>query len=584
MPRPSRAVLGTILALAAGAAVVVMANHLPSSARSARKRIAVAVFSNRTGDSTLEPLGTMAADWITRGMDRLDGVEVIDVGTLHAQGRSDAGVPVDPVVLARQNGAGTVVSGSYYLATDTLVIRSSIVDATSGTVLRTVPTVHAEPDQAVQALDQLRQQVGAALAGTFDVRLTSVTGGPAVPRTFAAYEAFVAGQSAYWQGKPIAEVRAHFSRAAAADSMFRAAGAWLAFVGANGGGCDLTDSVSRALEPYRAELGEFDRLTLDVSMAKCRNDWREGFRLARQQAALRPRSTYAVYTAGVFGVFSGHFQEAVEQFASIDPRHDLGWLTDPAKLYYWRYFLPAEHYAGDYAAELRNAERLAGAFPGQPVARVFAARALAAHGRGAEAIAHLDAALALPPEVLYSGSGGDHPLIMALFLAGELRVHGDSAAAVVAAERGLSWHAAHPEGQPPNPYSRYFLARLYAMLGRYDEAAAAVAFRQRASDDDPLYLGLEGMLAAYRNASAVADEADRRLAAMAEPMLAPVVAIQRARIAAARGQVDRAVTLLEAADRQGFVRVPIGLDPHLDPAFDPLRQDARFRAIAAGRH
>ncbi|HYC30815.1 MAG TPA: hypothetical protein VEB59_00930, partial [Gemmatimonadales bacterium] len=411
MSGASRALLSIALVAASAAGPLLLGGcRSPAADGLARRRIAVAVFTNRTGDSTLEPLGVMAADWITRGMDRLEGVEVVDVGTLHAHGRSEAGVPVDPVVLARQNGAGTVVSGSYYLATDTLVIRSSLVEASSGTVLRTIPALHAPPDQAVQALERLRQQVGAALAGTLDVRFSAVTGGPAVPRTFAAYEAFVAGQSAYWQGRPLGEVRAAFERAAVADSAFHAAAVWLAFAGANGAGCGLTDSVSRGLEPHRADLGEFDRLTLDVSAAKCRNDWAGGFRLARQQAALRPRSSYAVYTAGVFGVFSGRFGAAAELLGSIDPRRDLGWLTDPAKLYYWRYYLGAEHYTGAHRSELRHAEALAKAFPEESQAHLFAARALAAHRRGPEAIGHLDAALALPPDVLRRTSGGDHPV------------------------------------------------------------------------------------------------------------------------------------------------------------------------------
>ena len=28
----------------------------------------MAVFTNRTGDSSLEPLGSIAADWVTRGL------------------------------------------------------------------------------------------------------------------------------------------------------------------------------------------------------------------------------------------------------------------------------------------------------------------------------------------------------------------------------------------------------------------------------------------------------------------------------------------------------------------------------------
>jgi hypothetical protein len=35
---------------------------------------------------------------------------------------------------------------------------------------------------------------------------------PSAPGSFAAYQAFVAGQAAYWQGRPAPEVRAFFER------------------------------------------------------------------------------------------------------------------------------------------------------------------------------------------------------------------------------------------------------------------------------------------------------------------------------------------------------------------------------------
>ncbi|HUF36227.1 MAG TPA: hypothetical protein VMN37_09765 [Gemmatimonadales bacterium] len=115
----SRSWLVLALAVVAGGGLAASAFARWSARPTVRDRVAVSVFANRTGDSTLEPLGSMAADWITRGLAQLEDVEVVDVGAVHAGGRSEAGEPTDPVVLARRNGAGTVVSGSYYLATDT---------------------------------------------------------------------------------------------------------------------------------------------------------------------------------------------------------------------------------------------------------------------------------------------------------------------------------------------------------------------------------------------------------------------------------------------------------------------------------
>ena len=582
MPKRVWIVLALALAAGAGLAATLLARREGRRSPS-RDRVAVAVFTNRTGDSTLEPLGSMAADWITRGLGHLEDVEVMDVAAVYAQGRSESGEPVDPVLLARRNGAGTVVSGSYYLATDTLVVRAALVDAATGTVLRTVPQVHAPAGEAVRALDQLRQHVTASLAGVLDVRFASFTGGPAAPRSYSAYQAFVAGQSAYWQGRPAPEVRALFQTAAEQDTSFTSAPVWLAFIGANGAGCGLTDSVAAVLAPRRGALSAFDRLTLDISAARCRNDWEGGFVLAREQAALRPRSTYAIYTAGVFGLHSGHFRRAVELLAGIDPERDLGWLTDSAKMIYWRDYTGAQHMVGDYAGELRHAERLVRDFPERGVAQLLVARALAASGRADDALEHLDLALRLPADESARVQAGLSPGHIATLVAMELRVHGDTAAAHLATERAVGWFRGVPKERQVGRYERYFLARCLAMLGRYDEAVAAIAFRPPADASDLLYVGLEGVLGGYRGAAHAAAEADARLAAMQDPAVASLATAQRARVAMARGDRTRALELLEQAYSGGLPRVPTGMDIHLDPVYDPLRGDALFERISRGK-
>ncbi len=89
-PSPSRYrrwyLIGAIVFLAAGAALLAFRRWGPQ--RPASDRVAVAVFVNRTGDPALEPLGSMAADWITHGLTQSELVDVVDVGAIHAQGRT----------------------------------------------------------------------------------------------------------------------------------------------------------------------------------------------------------------------------------------------------------------------------------------------------------------------------------------------------------------------------------------------------------------------------------------------------------------------------------------------------------------
>jgi TolB-like protein len=582
LPRSRRALIGAAAALAlAGAAAVVTARL--REGRPDRKRVAVAVFVNRTGDPSLEPLGNMAADWVTRGLTQTALVDVVDLGALYVEGRSPAGVPTDPHELARRNGAGTVVAGSYYVATDTLVVRATVEDAVNGTVLQTVAPVHAPAADAVRALDVLREHVMAAVAGVFDVRYGSVAARQSAPRSFAAYRAFIDGQAGYWQGRPQEEVQALFERAAAEDSTFVGSAVWLAFLGANGSGCGLTDSVTRALAPRRDRLIPFDRLTLDLSVARCRSDWQSGYRLALEQSRLRPRSTYAVYTAGFFALTSNHIREAHELLGSINPDRDLGWLSDPAKTIYWRDFSASQHLAGEYEAELRAAERHVRQFPTSLSSRLTTARALAALGRSREALEQMETMTRLAPDRTARVHTGLPPGLACLLLSAELRVHGDTTASRIAAQRAVDWYRDDPARLESGRFERYQFARALTILDRPDEALAVLAFGTGPDSTEPLHVGLRGVLAARQGRRAAALVEDARLAKIAaDPAWAHTAAMQRARIAGALGDRETAFEHFERGVALGIVRVAFGHDLHSDPLYDPLRGDPRFERVNRG--
>ncbi len=577
-PTVRRWSLIALLALAGFAGLAAVVVHRWRS-RPERTRIVVAVFANRTGDPALEQFGSMAADWVTRGLARTPTVEVVDVGALYVEGRTASGLPTDPLELARRNGAGSVVAGSYYVSGDTLAVRSTVIDGATGEVLRTVTPVRVGRSESVKALELLQQQVMTAVAGALDVEFRPFTAQPSAPPPYAAYQAFVAGQTAYWQGRPASEARDFFQYAAVSDPTFLTASVWLAFVGANGAGCALTDSVVKALAGRTAAINRFDQLTLGISAARCRNHWHEAFHLAAEQAALRPRSTYAVYTAGFFALTSGRPRVARDFLRSIDPAHELGWLSDSAKSVYWRDLTAAEHLLGDYETELKEARRLERAFPDRAGTHLIAARALAGLRRSKEALAEVDAVLRLPVDETVRVAGSLSPGLICQETAAELRAHGDSAAGRQAAERAVAWYGGGGEDRLRGRYERLWLARSLMMLGRRDEALAAAVVGSRADSNDVSYIGLRGVLAGYRGATDQALELDRRLAALEPSGPRGATWVWRARIAVARGDHAAALEDLRVSSDYGVPRVGIGVDIHADPIFEPLRGDSTFEAI-----
>jgi TolB-like protein len=113
------------------------------------RRVVVAGFEDLSGDSTLAPLGRIAADGLRQALARRGGLEVVPgAGTSHLD-------PAGIRALAAQTGAGTVISGTYYREGDSVFFRVQVIDATRGTLRRGVEPVGAPrraPTQGPEAL------------------------------------------------------------------------------------------------------------------------------------------------------------------------------------------------------------------------------------------------------------------------------------------------------------------------------------------------------------------------------------------------------------------------------------------------
>lgn len=96
----------------------------------------VAIFENRTGDRSLDPLGRMAADRISEGVMRTGAVRVVPSTTVFHLDRiraRTAGSMEEPgEALAKATRAGIVISGVYYLKGDEILIQAQIADAITG--------------------------------------------------------------------------------------------------------------------------------------------------------------------------------------------------------------------------------------------------------------------------------------------------------------------------------------------------------------------------------------------------------------------------------------------------------------------
>ena len=108
-------------------------------------RVVVAPLENRTGNPALEAVGSMVAEWVTQGLLRTGLVQVVDARTMLETARDAGPSRGDDYLrtLAERTGAGTVVSGSYFIEGDQLRFLMRITGAPSGEVRHTVDVVNA---------------------------------------------------------------------------------------------------------------------------------------------------------------------------------------------------------------------------------------------------------------------------------------------------------------------------------------------------------------------------------------------------------------------------------------------------------
>jgi DNA-binding SARP family transcriptional activator len=509
-------------------------------------RVVVALFENQTGDSLLDPVALMAADWLTDGLARTGMVEVI---TSAAVREASQAAQVEGVRLAGSRGilalaeamhAGLVVSGRLFRATGGVAIHAEVVRLPGATVLGAVDPVTMAPDDPGPALETLRQQVMGLLAVRLDPRLASWASTGRLPPSYEAYREYVAALP-LGAGPDVPDVEEridHALRSARLDSTFTTPlihVLWLNMMArptiGESGRFRFHDSIMQVVERSLHLLSPIERHELDAIKGIQSGDATGSYVALRNAAELAPDHLTQFATAA-FTI--GRYREAVEILERPD-------LPQGFRTYPWNWLTVSLHYLSEHERELLAARREKQESPSQ-AAFVHEANALVGLGR----IEELEAAL---DEGLMNGSVQPTEL---LFQAGnELLWHGyeeEGRAVLERTEAVLRAESQEGTGQ---------LARTLLFLGRFEEAGAI--FEQLAAqtpDDfqrDQRVANL-ALAAAGAGDRATALRISAELGAAERPPLSRGrIALWRAQIAGALGDCDGAVDFLREAVRLGRV-------------------------------
>lgn len=551
-----------------GAATLIVAASIwiqQGSATAEASRTVVAPFENLTGDPDLDPLGRMASDWIARELSETGATQVVLASPPLSSRSPGAILPresglADPLgELAQGIGAAVVVSGAYYRLGDSIQFHVRLSDRGGSRVLRALDPITGPAAEPGAAAEQLGRRVASAVVVVLDTRLAAIGDLASQPENPQAFHACIEGLEAFFASDWPAAIR-HFERSMELDSTYVFPLLHIGLVHLNVGDPAAADSIVQLLDPHRERMMPFERGALDLLAAYVAEDPVASYEAARRAAQVGPGSPPHVQW-GAEALRLNRPREAVRILSAIDPESAPvgGWPL------YWSSLTGAHHALGQHRRELRQARRARVLYPNEPWSLLLEARALAALGR----VREVEALVALRRSLPDQRDPRTGPMLLAI--AEELRFHGRAEGARDLLEEAIAWYHRRPlekQGRANHPRG---LAFTLLAAERLDEAETLLRGLSQEDPDDVGVTGALGVLAARSGRAVEAQGAAGRLATLHRPYGVGEPRLWRACIAAHRGDLGSAVTLLQEAAGRG------ARFEHAHFCLDPLRDDPAFR-------
>ena len=517
------------------------------------KRIIVSVFENQTGDKSLDPLGRVASDWITQGLSKTGLVEVLSV----PPGETAPGTPKEEERIrgmAKESGAGTLVSGTYFLQGKTLSFHAQINNMSKAKLIKALDPVSSPVEEPLKAIELLRQKVMGVLAIIYNPRFGSFVDVLGQPPTYEAYKEYTEGSELFGR-YDFKEAIGHFSRAAELDPSFKspllmAAVAYLN-LGENAKAGELAKDVDKAVE----KLGAVDRVSLDWLKADLQGDQAGSLRAARQGASMQ-RGAWNFQWA-YEALDNNYPREAIMALSRLDPAGI--WMNGWAE--YWRRMTQGYHMLGKHKEELKQARRGRKQYPEDIDVLYFEVRALAALGKIAEINKLVDESFGLRPTEMSPGT--------MMFYAGEfLKVHGFKKEALQMLDRSIQWYKAKPRQELDKKEIRSELAFALYLAEKWEEARTLYEGLLKEEPANVGYFGYCGALAARRGDREEALRISAQLQSLKTPYLWGSDTYWRAIIAGLLEDKENAVRILREAIDQGVSYWNLYTDVDLEPLRD----------------
>ena len=515
------------------------------------KRVAVAVFENRTGDPSLDNFGKMAAESVNEGLLQIPTIQVVPVSTVFelAAAGTRLGRARDPVrTLAEATGSGTVVSGAYYLQGQTLQVRATIMDVMANKPLYAVEPASGPKEKAMEVVESVEQRLIDAVAARYLDPYFNLLIGEVKPPPFEAQKEFAAGRELF--DSNLAAAIAHLSRALEIEPEFVMPSILLAQAIDNQGKHREAMALIDSVEKKHARLTPIVHRRLDAMRANFAGNLEEFYSAVNDIVKLSPGNLWDAEDLALAASFSNRPREAVEAFRTV--REDFV-PSKPFGAYLLLEWTGALHLLGRHEEELQEARWGRGIYPHLLNVHAYEARALVALGRMDEMEKLIEDILTMPSEWAYPSCCLPRatPAYVMLVSAEELRAHGHREDSLKMAGRAVDWYRSRTGEDARLEDTRSGLGDALYQAERWEEARAVFAALAAGHPGNIFYKGRLGTLAARRGDRATAQRIAEELRRLETPYLYGNHTSRSAGILALLGDKEGAVALLREAVAQG---------------------------------
>jgi DNA-binding SARP family transcriptional activator/TolB-like protein len=549
-------------------------NLIPSS-------IVVAPLENKTNDRALDVFGEQAADWLTRELSE-NNFKVVDERTTRMNTEVVKHIPRifrsgdETIALAEETSAAFVVRGNYYKDGDSLEVALSVVDVATHERIKTFGPFKGSPRAPDQLLRRIIPPTLLFLRTFVDPSAGAATTSQATIPSFESFERLSRAWERFFASPgDTAAIFAELDSAHTLDSTYAAPLLMKGYILDVKAQWPPVNRIVQQVRPFAAGLSRFEREALALMEADLRGDALRRLDIAQELRASSPGSAEVPLLVVASALYVGRPRDAVAAVQGTDPDRGINLKSSV----YWEWRSTAQHAAGLYSDEEYSARSGLARFRRDASMTFAVARTLAA--RNDPALADF-VARGIPasrgPDAAIRDSTGDRQ-DMLLFVSQELRAHGFDA------EAGAYLQRLNAElAQTAQPLPRATLWRKASALydaGDYSRARELYARLAQSDSLDVDAEGREAVAAAHLHDFAAAARIDSHLAEMNRPFIHGRHLRWRASIAAARGEADDAIALLEAAVRQGFrlIDTPTQLTIHLDSDFRDLQKTPAFQSM-----